>query len=289
MTEPVSSWGTAVSEVSALLREGGFDQSGRDARALLAHVLEETPERIFAWPENDLSAEQFSQFRSLVTRRLAHEPLSRILGRREFWSLSFRLSADTLDPRPDSEAVIEAVLGNLPDRPRAMRMLDLGTGTGCLMAALLSEYPNATGIAVDVSEGAAGTARQNMIDLGLSDRVEVRTGNWDDGLDEQFDLIVSNPPYIVDHDIPELDIEVTDYDPVLALAGGADGLDAYRRLAMILPLRLAKRGLAILEFGHGQAADIAEIMQAGGTEVFDWKEDLAGRKRCAVCRCITNT
>jgi release factor glutamine methyltransferase len=93
----------------------------------------------------------------------------------------------------------------------------------------------------------------------------------------------------VDHDIPELDIEVTDYDPVLALAGGADGLDAYRRLAMILPLRLAKRGLAILEFGHGQAADIAEIMQAGGTEVFDWKEDLAGRKRCAVCRCITNT
>jgi release factor glutamine methyltransferase len=171
---------------------------------------------------------------------------------------------------------------------KTSRILDLGTGTGCLLAALLSEYKNATGVAVDVSDGAVKTAQQNIIDLGLANRAEILQGNWDDGLEGRFDIIVSNPPYIVDSEISGLDRAVATYDPVRALAGGADGLEAYRQLAVILPRRLADNGLAVLEFGHGQAEDVGNILASKELEVIDFREDLAGRKRCVICRLITN-
>ncbi|MBT3789706.1 MAG: peptide chain release factor N(5)-glutamine methyltransferase [Alphaproteobacteria bacterium] len=288
MTEIVPDWGSAVSAAAQKLADSGFEQSHRDSRALLAHVLETTSERIFAWPEKSISPEQYSALMKLVDRRLLHEPLSRILGRREFWSLSFALSDDTLDPRADSESVIETVLVNQPEMEKTSRILDLGTGTGCLLAALLSEYKNATGVAVDVSDGAVKTAQQNIIDLGLANRAEILQGNWDDGLEGRFDIIVSNPPYIVDSEISGLDRAVATYDPVRALAGGADGLEAYRQLAVILPRRLADNGLAVLEFGHGQAEDVGNILASKELEVIDFREDLAGRKRCVICRLITN-
>ncbi|MBT3703579.1 MAG: peptide chain release factor N(5)-glutamine methyltransferase [Alphaproteobacteria bacterium] len=281
-------WGEIVSDAARLLANAAIDQPNRDARTLLAHVVDTTPERVFAWPETDIAPSDVSKFNDLIARRLKCEPLSRILGRREFWSLSFGLSEDTLDPRADSESVIEAVLSHCPDRARDFRILDLGTGTGCLLAALLSEYENASGVAVDLSEGAVQTARQNLSDLGLAHRAEIQTGDWDAGLQGEFDIIVSNPPYIVDGDISGLARGVVDYDPHRALAGGIDGLDAYRQLASLLPARLALQGLAVLEFGHGQAHDVAGILTAKGLEVIDFKEDLAGRKRCVVCRCATN-
>ena len=283
MNDKASDRGAAVTEAAALLRDAGIEQSARDARVLLAHVLKTTPEQIFAWPEKPLDADAAKAMQALVARRLNHEPLSRILGRREFWSLSFQLSADTLDPRPDSESVIEAVLKHRPETEAVCRILDLGTGTGCLLAALLSEYPAASGVAVDMSDGAARTARQNMQDLGLAGRADVQVGHWDDGLEGRFDIIVSNPPYIVDADMESLDREVFEHDPHRALAGGQDGLDAYRQLAARLPDRLAENGLVVLEFGHGQANDVAGIMSSAGLQVIDWKEDLAGRRRCVVC------
>jgi release factor glutamine methyltransferase len=290
MTGKETNWGSTVAQAAKRFRDGelyrttGVDRSNRDARLLLAHVLGVTPERVFSWPECPLAEGAEKSFFDLVERRLKQEPLSRILGRREFWSLSFQLSADTLDPRPDSESVIEAVLTHRPDIRPDYRILDLGTGTGCLLAALLSEYTNATGTAVDVSEGAVRTAGQNLIDLGFASRASVRTGNWDEGLDGTFDIIVSNPPYIIDETVPALEVSVAAFDPHLALKGGRDGLDAYRQLAGLLPARLSESGLAVLEFGHGQADQIAGILAEKNLEVIDWKEDLSGRRRCAVCQ-----
>jgi release factor glutamine methyltransferase len=281
-------WGDIISDAARLLADAGIDQPNRDARVLLAHVVDTTAERVFAWPETDIAETHVSDFNDLIKRRLRCEPLSRILGRREFWSLSFALSEDTLDPRADSESVIEAVLEHRPNRAGDFRILDLGTGTGCLLAALLSEYKNASGVGVDLSAGAARTAEENMSTLGFAQRAEIQTGDWDAGLKGEFDIIVSNPPYIVDGDISGLDKGVVDYDPHGALAGGVDGLDAYRHLASLLPVRLAPQGLAVLEFGHGQAQDVAGILTEENLEVIDFKEDLAGRKRCVVCRCGTN-
>ena len=162
---------------------------------------------------------------------LAREPLSRIIGRREFWGLEFLLSADTLDPRPESETVIEAILARLPDRDRAYRFLDLGTGTGCLLLALLSEYPAASGIGIDIAPGAARTARDNAERLGIGGRAQFAVGSWAAALTGRFDAVVANPPYIEHAAIADLPREVRQYDPIRALDGGADGLAAYRAIA----------------------------------------------------------
>ena len=212
---------------------------------------------------------------ALANRRAAREPVSRIVGRREFWSRDFLLTAETFDPRPDSETVVEAALAAMPSYGS---VLDLGTGSGCLLAALLAERPGAWGLGIDRSPGACRTARRNLKGL----RTFVATADWGAAVAGRFDLVVSNPPYIPSAEIAELMPEVRDHDPRLALDGGADGFDAYRAILGDLPRLLSPGGAAVLELGIGQAEAVAALAEANGLPVRDIRADLAGIPRAMV-------
>jgi release factor glutamine methyltransferase len=218
----------------------------------------------------------------LLVRMVRHEPLSRILGVREFWGLEFKLSPDTLDPRPESETIVEAALACLPDRNRAYRILDLGTGTGCLLLALLSELPVATGIGLDAAPGAIATARENAARLGLAERADFVVGDWGEPQAGKFDLVVANPPYIATGDITALPPEVRNFDPLRALDGGADGLGAHRAIVTALPRLLAAGGFFLTEIGQGQADDVATLIAVAGLTIDKTVPDLAGIPRCIV-------
>jgi len=219
-----------------------------------------------------------------MRRRAAHEPYSRIRGGREFWSLDFALSPDTLDPRPDSETLIEAALTALPDRAAPLRVLDLGTGTGALLLALLSECPNGTGLGLDILPGAVVTAARNSVALGLANRVQFITGDWAAIDLPAADVILANPPYVPSGEITALPIEVVRFDPRRALDGGSDGLAAYRALAPVVQKTLRHDGWAFLELGAGQAKAVAAIVTASGLRVVGTRRDLAGHERCLVLR-----
>lgn len=205
--------------------------------------------------------------------------MSRILGVREFWSLEFLLSDATLDPRPDTETVVEAALALVGDRAAALKVLDLGTGTGCLLVALLHELPNAWGLGVDRSEGAARTAASNAMRLGVGGRSAFVVGDWASPLAAGFDLVVSNPPYIAEGELPLLAPEVRLYDPPSALAAGDDGLAAYRAIARDLDRLLAPGGRVVVEVGRGQAEDVAAILAGAGLSDLGFRSDLAGIPR----------
>jgi release factor glutamine methyltransferase len=220
-----------------------------------------------------------------LARRLAGEPLWRILGAREFWGLDFALSAGTLEPRPDSESLIEAALTHLAARRHEpLRMLDLGTGTGCLLTATLREFPQATGLGIDLSPDAVATATGNAARNGVAERAAFRQGEWTDGVEERFDLILSNPPYIASDEVAKLDRNVREYDPHLALDGGPDGLAAYRALAARLPGHLNLDGHVILEIGAGQEEAVVALMEQAGLRHLRSHRDLGGHIRALVFR-----
>lgn len=250
--------------LAARFAAAGLETPEREARALLRAALDLTDLDLVARGDVAVPDEEAARLEALGARRASGEPLARLTGHREFWSLDFALAPDTLVPRPDTETLIEAALEAFPDHTRALRILDLGTGSGAILAALLSEYPAAWGLGVDLSEGAARQARANLERLGLGDRAAILVGAWDTGISSRFDLVVSNPPYIASTDIPTLEVEVRTHDPLLALDGGADGLDAYRAIAAALPRLLAPGGRAILELGIGQEADVAALLAANG-------------------------
>ncbi len=279
-----STIGAALDAATAALAAAGFDEPRRHARRLLAAALGRSAAELFAHPETALTAAQEARVAEMLGRMLAREPLSRIIGRREFWGLEFVLSAATLDPRPESESVVEAVLSRLPDRTLTYRFLDLGTGTGCLLLALLSEFPQAIGVGIDVAAGAARAARHNAVRLGLAERAHFAVGDWAGAIAGRFDAVVANPPYIATPAIPELPPEVRDYDPHRALDGGADGLAAYRAIAADLPRLLAPGGLFAAEIGLGQADCVALILAQNGLAIDGFAADLAGIIRCVVAR-----
>lgn len=264
------------------LAAAGVEDARRDARLLLAAAIGCDASALVIEPGRMVDGRSAERFARFVERRQAREPVSRILGRREFWSLRFRLAPATLDPRPDSETLIEAALATIPDRAAALRLLDLGTGTGCLLLALLAELPNAAGLGVDIEPAAVAAARENAASLGLAGRASFRVGDWTAGIEESFDVIVANPPYVPDPEIDRLAPEVARWEPRRALAGGADGLDAYRALAPRILDRLAPEGVAVLEFGAGQDRDVAAILAAAGLEIRGVRHDLGGVLRCAV-------
>jgi release factor glutamine methyltransferase len=232
----------------------------REAQRLLAHATGLDPAALLRDRDRIIDAPGFE---AMVARRAAREPFALITGRQGFWSLDFEVSPDTLIPRADSESLIEAALAAFPDRA-ARRVLDLGTGTGCLLLAALTEFPAAWGVGVDLSPAAAALAWRNAVSLGLADRCAVLAGDWGTALAGTFDLVLSNPPYIAAGLIAGLMPEVARYEPRRALDGGADGLDAYRRILAALPVLLAPGGVAVLELGAGQAEDVAALARSGG-------------------------
>lgn len=215
----------------------------------------------------------------LVDRRVAGEPVAYIIGAREFWSLDLKVTPDVLIPRPDSETLIVAALEARKTPPQ--RILDLGTGSGALLLAALSEWPQATGLGVDASPAALAVAKGNAEHLGFGARTAFRLGNWGEGLHERFDLVLSNPPYVEDK--AELSVEVRDHEPASALFAGPEGLDDYRRLVPQLPGLLADSGVAILEIGSTQAAAVLALATAAGLSG-TVRQDLAGLDRCLVLR-----
>ena len=240
----------ALTLITERLAAAGIEEPRREARILLAAAAGVSAAGLLALDEVDEA-----KFAPLLQRRAAREPMAYILGRREFWGLDFAVSPATLIPRPDSETLIEAVLA-AGVKPRSV--LDLGTGTGCLLLAALHEFPDAFGVGVDLSPDAAALARANAAALGMrSGGISGR--KLGHGAGREFDLVLSNPPYIVAADVPQLMPEVARYEPLSALAGGADGLDAYRAIISALPRLLAPNGLAVLELGAGQAISVAQL------------------------------
>jgi release factor glutamine methyltransferase len=276
--------GVVLTDAARALAAAGFDEPRRQARRLLAAALGLSAADVFAHPETALGTSEEARIAAMLRRMIAHEPLSRIVGKREFWGLEFRLSADTLDPRPESESVIEAVLSRQPDHARSYRFLDLGTGTGCLLLALLSEFPQAVGVGIDIAPGAAATARDNARRLGLGKRAYFTVGDWARAIAGRFDAVIANPPYIPTPALPELMPEVRDYDPKRALDGGADGLKAYRAIAADLPRLLLPDGLFAAEIGAGQAKAVVAILEQNGVGIDGFAADLGGVIRCVVAR-----
>ncbi len=245
-----------------------------DARILWAHAR-----GAVATGDDDEPAGRFAR---LIARRCAGEPVSRILGRREFWSLDFALTPDVLDPRPDSETVVEAALAHLGSRDREAAVLDLGTGSGCLLLAVLSELPGAWGVGIDKSVGACRAARENAGRLGFGARAHFVVGDWGAALGARFDAVLCNPPYIAERDIAALAPEVARHDPWAALSGGEDGLDGYRAVLAGVARLLAPGGFAVLELGQGQGQAVSALAGAGGLCTLASNADLSGIERCVV-------
>lgn len=250
-----------------------------DARLLLQHAAGLSREALIADPDLEIPAAAAARFHEFMSRRLAGEPVSRILGKREFYGRRFKVTPATLDPRPDTETLIEAALSFMPiDAP--CRIIDLGTGTGAIGVTLLAERPRASAVMTDISAEALAVARENAGLHGVAARSSFTQGSWFAGIHDRFDLILSNPPYIPKSILATLSPEVRDFDPRIALDGGQDGLDPYRKIAAGAPSFLTPQGRVIVEIGEGQAPEIEGIFQAqGGLPEGRWS-DLAGHIRC---------
>ena len=259
-----------------------IDGPRREARLLLAHSFGKSVEWLVA--HDDELIEMPTPFENAVRRREAREPLSHILGEREFWSLRFQVNASVLDPRPDSETLVAAALAQYPEPDTVVRIADLGTGSGCLLLSILSERPGAEGVGVDISESALSIARENAQRFGLAARANFIQSDWESRLGGTFDIVVSNPPYIPTAAIDDLAPEVARFEPRGALDGGADGLDAYRHIAAVLPRILKPNGLVALEIGQGQDASVTRILRDGGIRIVGLEKDLAGIPRCVLGR-----
>lgn len=270
-------------------KTSGIETPELDARLLIGAALGLDHTGLAVHATRLITDNEASTIASFAERRLSHEPVARILGHKEFWGLDLRLSEATLVPRPDTETIVAAALEIIRNDPimaaKALRIADIGTGSGAVLLALLSELPAAKGIGTDLSEDALETARLNATQLDLTERVSFVRCDYASALSGPFDLIVSNPPYIRSADIAALDRDVRDYDPRLALDGGADGLDAYRTITPQAAALLAPGGLLVFEVGHDQSADVSTLMRlAGLTLSHPPKADFGGIHRAVMGR-----
>jgi release factor glutamine methyltransferase len=290
MTAPALAPGMSITQVrrtlAAALRERAFDSPELDARLLVGHALSLDHTALARDAARALNGDEAAAIDALMARRLAHEPVARILGTKEFWGLAFDVSPAVLVPRPDTETVVEAALaalGRRGPRSRALRIVDLGVGSGALLLALLSELPDATGIGTDRSLAALDTARRNGARLALAERARFVACDYGTALAGGYDLVVSNPPYIPTNHIATLAPEVREFEPRAALDGGNDGLDAYRAIALDAPRLLAPGGVLVLELGVGQSAPVEGLVTAAGlTLEGPPRPDLGGIPRALV-------
>jgi release factor glutamine methyltransferase len=280
--------GNAFAAATGLLRQAGIETPELDARLLLCHAACLTHEAYIVAAGQRLPPEAARRLDEAVARRLKREPVARIVGAREFYGRKFLIDRHTLDPRPDTETLIEAALGHIERRGlrnSPLKLLDLGTGTGCILITLLAELPRAEGVGTDISEGALGLAAANAERHGVGPRASFLRADWLDGVEGKYDLVLSNPPYIASGEIEALAEDVALYDPHLALDGGPDGLDAYRRIAARAGQVLAPHGKLLVEIGAGQEEAVAAIFQAAGLKLDPdqaLRPDLAGRPRVVV-------
>lgn len=261
------------------LAAAGIEAPAGDARRLLAHALGIAPERLTLHLPDPLPPEAASRFAAGIDARCARQPVSQITGSRLFWGREFTVTPDVLDPRPETEILIDEALA----APFA-HVLDLGTGSGAILLTLLAERPAARGQGVDISDAALAVARTNARRLGLEARVSFTRGDWFDGVAETFDLVVSNPPYIAEAEIDALSPEVRDWEPRIALTPGGDGLAAYRRIAAAALQRLVPGGRLLVEIGWTQGAAVATLFEAAGLSEIAIRTDLDGRDRVVSAR-----
>ena len=266
----------SLKDISKILRH---DFGKQEAKMIIEHVTGLTESDFISKPDTSINDAQRKQIDNIIERRVAGEPLTRILGIREFWGLEFEVTPDVLDPRPDTETLVEAVLKKTQKDP-SLKILDLGTGTGCIPISLLTELPQASGVAADVSEKALEVARRNAEKNGVLDRMEFIQSDWFENLGgQQFDLIVSNPPYISDQVIPNLDDEVKNHDPILALSGGESGLDCYKIIFSQLNDYLLPEARAFFEIGFDQLSSITRLAGDSHLRLVAAYKDLGGHDR----------
>ncbi len=263
------------------LTEAGVPDAPRDARRLLAHATGVEAGRLTLVLPEPVSVEAEAEFAALLQRRCAREPVSHLVGKRMFYGRQFEVNRFVLDPRPETEILVEAAL-----QRSFARVLDLGTGSGCILLTLLAEVPEAVGVGADLSAEALIVAKRNAAALGLSERAQYVQSNWSEAVEGSFDLIVSNPPYIALSEMPDLAPEVREYEPEMALTDGADGLEAYRAIAEGLH-RLRAGGDAFFEIGPTQGMAVKAIFHPKGFERVEIIQDLDGRDRVVACYCKT--
>ncbi|MEL7164401.1 MAG: peptide chain release factor N(5)-glutamine methyltransferase [Pseudomonadota bacterium] len=267
----------AMASAAARLRAAGVRDPARDARVLLAHAAQIDAARVTLIAPEDISLEISERYDHLVSLRCIRVPVSHLTGRRAFFGRDFQVSKSVLDPRPETETLIEAALA-----APFSRVLDLGTGSGCILVTLLAERPKATGVGVDLSESACLEASANAVAHGVAERVAIQTSDWFDTVEGRFDLIVANPPYIAADEMPGLDREVREHEPRMALTDEADGLTAYRTIAAHAGEYLEAAGRVLCEIGATQGRDVAHIFDRQGWSKITVLTDLDGRDR-VVC------
>lgn len=286
MTDPIKSLklNKLLTYARKELQSKGVDNARLDALLLLAYCLDCDQLTLFKLSEELIENAQGSKFMELISRRGSGEPVSRIVGRRGFWDLDLEITPSVLDPRADSEILVETALELIPNSNRFLKIADFGTGSGSLLLAFLSERDNALGIGIDLSQDAVKQARRNALNNGLSGRSRFFVGKWGQALGDKFDLILCNPPYISRSQFTDLPIEVRNYDPPLALLGGDDGLSAYKEILVDLRRNLSKEGIILFECGYGQAQKVAELCRVEGFTPLLPRRDLRGVERCVpVC------
>jgi release factor glutamine methyltransferase len=255
--------------------------SQRERHLLLQHVLGISRAELLT-DSAKLQPHQQVEFEAFCARREAGEPIAKIIGKKSFWKHTFFTTTDTLDPRPESEHIIEAVLKHRPEKERAWRILDMGTGTGCLLLSLLHEYPNATGVGIDMSAQALTVAERNAVALSVQNRAQCMNLSWTEPLTSVYDIIITNPPYIPSEEIEHLDVDVRHYDPLSALDGGEDGLAAYRQIFQRLRGLLHDNGLFVCEIGINQHDDVSELAKKAGFHCIERITDLSDIVRVLV-------
>lgn len=284
---PAGTLSAALRAAAGRLRVAGMRTPELDARVLACHVTGLTAGGLIAEGRAPFAGPEAARFDALIARRAAGEPVARLVGGREFWGMDFALDGHTLVPRPDSETVVQAALDLIdggPGRAAALRICDLGTGSGCLLVALLRELPNAFGVGVDLDPGAAAAARANARRNAVAERAVFLAGGWAEAIAGGCDVIVANPPYICSDDILDLEPEVARHEPRLALDGGADGLSAYRDMVPSAVRALAPGGVLVAEFGEGQRAAVERVLRGAGLRPAGVWRDLAGRERAVAAR-----
>jgi release factor glutamine methyltransferase len=280
----MTTYAEVLAGARATLASGGVESAALDARLLLAAATNLDMAALIAGSGDDISELEQAALKDQVSRRLAGEPVARIIGETEFWGLPVRLNAATLVPRPDTETLVETVLREARRLPPDIALCDLGTGSGAIAIALLTELPKARAVATDVSEDALSMARFNAERAGVLPRLSLRKASFGEGPDGPFDVVVANPPYIRSDAIGGLEREVRDYDPFVALDGGPDGLAAYRAILGRAGNLLGKGGLLAFEVGYDQAEAVAALCRKAGLGNVSYVKDLAGRSRVVVAR-----